>query len=159
MSRQNNRLLLLLLAAGAIYLLHLALQRNSTPHIARTTTTIPSQPHPNGHNFLGEHSGTGAKDRTKDSHKHGTGHLTDHPLRTTNLDIDFPDIQVDERGHVAYNPVAHATAHPIKLLMDRAKKQVAQLEDRLKSVHTLQDAVNDYERAWKMKPPKGFEVW
>lgn len=137
-----TRFLPLLAVLGLLYLAHLGLQRSrvSTPSSASTPRTESHQQafHP-----------PAAKEKTS---------LTDHPLRTTNLDLDYPNLKLNQRGHVEYNPSIHST-HPIQLLMERARKQVERLDDRISDTKSLKNSVDDYVNAWRMRPPKGFDKW
>jgi hypothetical protein len=49
--------------------------------------------------------------------------------------------------------------HPIEVLMKRAEEQYAAVQEKMRSVVTLADAVRDYEETWKMPPPGGFDKW
>jgi hypothetical protein len=63
----------------------------------------------------------------------------------------------DKRGLVTYEPTSKR--HPIELLIENAKIQAQQLQARINSIETLEDAVADYKDAYGMTPPKGFNQW
>lgn len=47
--------------------------------------------------------------------------------------------------------------HPIPALMERAKLRWRELNERQSK--TFKQAVAEYERRFKRKPPKGFDQW
>lgn len=81
-----------------------------------------------------------------------------HPLKSPNQDFHYDGVSVDEKGFMTFNPALH-DQHPVELLIERGRAQAKAIEDRIASVKTLEDAVADYEQAWGMKPPKGFDYW
>lgn len=177
MSRPNNRILAVVAFVATLYLFHLALRQpadssNSalssadatTSGNSKTSKTRTGRPEPIFHKIQKRPPASnvgGGSNNGHDSQSHMAAHgaLTDHPLRSTNLDIEFPNVDVNQRGHVLFDPTVHANKHPIRLLIERARKQVEQLDERIKGVKTLQDAVDDYKTTWGMKPPKGIDVW
>jgi len=67
-------------------------------------------------------------------------------------------VDVDSKGLTRFVP-GKTSRHPIELLIDRAKVQAAQQEARIREVVTLEDAVEEYEMGFGMKPSRGFELW
>lgn len=55
--------------------------------------------------------------------------------------------------------LSELTEHPITTLIGRAEKMAEVLEDKIKSIRTLDDAVSDYVERWGRQPPAGFEKW
>ena len=49
--------------------------------------------------------------------------------------------------------------HPIIELMERAKRLKREMDQTREMTKTLQGAVRDYEAAFGMRPPEGFEKW
>lgn len=49
--------------------------------------------------------------------------------------------------------------HPIDILIAQGKQRAAEVEAKIASIVSLEDAVRDYEQAFGMKPPRGFERW
>lgn len=66
-------------------------------------------------------------------------------------------IDVNSRGYLPLDP--KASKHPIEQLIDRAKEQAALIENRISSIQELGDSVEDYENAFTLPPPKGFDEW
>jgi len=167
----HGRLLALVALLVTVYLLHVALNQAQAPHSA----LLSAEQNQNSTNGDGDTYGLKRADRQRPffhkiqkrpiantDEQDSTDILAQkdtHPLRTANLDVEFPGVEVNARGHVLYDPTAHASVHPIRLLMQRARKQVEQLDARIKAVTGLQDVVDDYTAAWGMKPPKGIETW
>lgn len=54
---------------------------------------------------------------------------------------------------------ADVDTHPIAELIARGRRTAAEHEARKKAVDSLEKAVEDYERAFGMSPPEGFERW
>ncbi|KAL7423911.1 hypothetical protein Q5752_001496 [Cryptotrichosporon argae] len=78
-----------------------------------------------------------------------------HARQRSGGGLDNDDI--DERGWLAWDP--RASSHPIERLMARAKQQAAAVDASIGEVESLDDAVEEYERAFKMRPPPGFNKW
>jgi hypothetical protein len=68
-----------------------------------------------------------------------------------------PNLQIDVIGLSHWN--ASHDIHPIELLMKRGEWLHARQEAKINSIQTIEDAVFDYEEAYRMPPPKGFEHW
>lgn len=49
--------------------------------------------------------------------------------------------------------------HPIEGLVAEAEAKAKAIEKKNKDILYLRDAVRDYEQAYGMKPPRGFEKW
>jgi beta-1,2-xylosyltransferase len=49
--------------------------------------------------------------------------------------------------------------HPIEGLLADAEAKAKAIEKKNKDILYLRDAVKDYETAFGMKPPRGFEKW
>lgn len=49
--------------------------------------------------------------------------------------------------------------HPIIELMERAKRLKREMDQTREMTQTLEGAVRDYEAAFGMRPPEGFEKW
>lgn len=67
-------------------------------------------------------------------------------------------LEIDSRGLVTWTS-GTAAEHPIKRLIARGAKVAQEIESRRQEVQSLEDAVDDYERAHKMRPPIGFDSW
>ena len=67
------------------------------------------------------------------------------------------DVEIDPTGLTSFTP--GDKQHPIERLIARAKKQVAAMESHISEVQSVDDAADEYERVFGMKPPKGFERW
>jgi hypothetical protein len=86
-------------------------------------------------------------------HRLGEINLPEYPLlnysagvaRVAPLPEDVSDPEVD--------------THPIAELIARGRRTAAEHEARKKAVDSLEKAVQDYERAFGMSPPEGFERW
>ncbi|KAL1405284.1 hypothetical protein Q8F55_008911 [Vanrija albida] len=81
-----------------------------------------------------------------------------HPLATSNQEFDHPDVEVDAAGNFEFVPSKHKQ-HPIDILVARAKQHVRAIENRINAITDVADAAADYEREFKMKPPRGFDNW
>ena len=68
------------------------------------------------------------------------------------------ELDIDSRGLITFVP-GQTSRHPIELLIERANIQAAQQAARIREVRTLEDAVEEYEEGFGMKPPRGFERW
>jgi hypothetical protein len=165
MIRGNNRILLLLALVVTVYLVHLGLKRDTgsvVPKPGRGSRPLGRTGSRQGAQAaLGSKPGDHAPEVYVDAEAENAAarRAQTHPLKTSNLDVEFNGVELDERGHVVFDAHKHSAVHPIRLLMERAKKQVEQIDTRIKAVTSLQDAVDDYVRAWKMRPPKGFDKW
>lgn len=82
-----------------------------------------------------------------------------HPLQAfvDNLEVKFPEVKLDQRG--LFHVDSEQTRHPIELLMEKAKLQKEAQDERIARVLTPADAAAEYEAAYKMKPPFGFDKW
>ncbi|SCV72127.1 BQ2448_4821 [Microbotryum intermedium] len=60
-------------------------------------------------------------------------------------------------GDRAENTAAPSQPHPIHLLMDSAKRMWARKVERQSK--TLREAIEEYERRYNRRPPKGFADW
>ena len=49
--------------------------------------------------------------------------------------------------------------HPIKTLIKEAEEKAKAIEKKNKSIKYLRDAVADYETAFGVRPPRGFDEW
>ena len=49
--------------------------------------------------------------------------------------------------------------HPVRELMERAERLHAQQQEKIASISSLEDAVEDYREAFGMEPPRGFDTW
>lgn len=87
-----------------------------------------------------------------------THNQPEHPLKSPNQDFHYDGVSINEKGLMAFNPALH-DRHPVEILLERGRAQAKAIEERIASVKTLEDAVADYEKAWGMKPPKGFDHW
>jgi hypothetical protein len=56
-------------------------------------------------------------------------------------------------------PPTHTSEHPITTLIRRGKNKAEAMENKIQGIRFLRDAVKDYEDAFGMKPPRGFEKW
>lgn len=83
---------------------------------------------------------------------------THHPIQTLKEDFLSPDIAFDERGYLTYDPEKHGK-HPVELLIERGKRMVAAMEERINKISDIQAAVADYKAAYGMAPPRGFDAW
>ncbi|GMK56809.1 hypothetical protein CspeluHIS016_0306490 [Cutaneotrichosporon spelunceum] len=83
---------------------------------------------------------------------------THHPLQTLNGDLLPNDLEFDERGLFTYDPEKH-NEHPVELLIKRAKRMVAAIEERVAKIDSIEAAVADYKAAFGMVPPRGFDAW
>ncbi|SCV72268.1 BQ2448_4962 [Microbotryum intermedium] len=71
---------------------------------------------------------------------------------TLSSEIELPPARKDGRLLLKEGEV-----HPIPAMMARAKKQWKELKGRQSK--TFKEAVADYEKRYKRKPPKGFDKW
>ncbi|WVQ98701.1 hypothetical protein IAU59_005832 [Kwoniella sp. CBS 9459] len=67
-------------------------------------------------------------------------------------------LAIDHRGLTHYTPGSNKV-HPIEALIERGKEMAKELEKKIERVKTVEDSVDDYEEAFGMRPPKGFESW
>jgi hypothetical protein len=51
------------------------------------------------------------------------------------------------------------SVHPITTLIKEAERKAEQMDARVDSIQTFEDAVDDYRRAFGMEPPRGFKKW
>ena len=65
---------------------------------------------------------------------------------------------VDHRGLVATDPELRGK-HPIQSLIERGEVLARDIERKLRTIETLKDAVADYQKAFSMAPPRGFDDW
>jgi beta-1,2-xylosyltransferase len=72
--------------------------------------------------------------------------------------VSSDGVEIDSRGYINYVP-GKTLAHPLELLVERGKRLAAEQEAKIREVQTLEDAVDEYEREYGMKPPKGFDKW
>lgn len=72
--------------------------------------------------------------------------------------VSSDGVEIDSRGYINYVPGKTVT-HPLELLVERGKRLAAEQEAKIREVQTLEDAVDEYEREYGMKPPKGFDKW
>ena len=80
------------------------------------------------------------------------------PLSHRHPSLRLPDsVKIDSRGLVAYDP--RDQVHPIERLIERGRKLAEAMQMRIDTEDSLPDAVKDYERAYGMKPPRGFDKW
>ncbi|WVR05243.1 hypothetical protein IAU60_002255 [Kwoniella sp. DSM 27419] len=66
-------------------------------------------------------------------------------------------IRVDSRGLTYLGP--ESDAHPIEALIARGKELNDRLEARIAKIHSVEDSAKDYQRAFSLEPPRGFETW
>jgi hypothetical protein len=64
-----------------------------------------------------------------------------------------------ERVGLAKVDRSHLGMHPVRELMERAERLHAQQQQKIASIASLEDAVEDYREAFGMEPPRGFETW
>ncbi|RXK36431.1 hypothetical protein M231_06275 [Tremella mesenterica] len=67
------------------------------------------------------------------------------------------DVDIAPSGLTSFHP--GDTKHPIELLIERAKRQADSIDAQIEEVTSLEDSVDEYERGYGMKPPKGFDRW
>lgn len=72
--------------------------------------------------------------------------------------VSSDGVEIDSRGYINYVPGKTVT-HPLELLVERGKRLAAEQEAKIREVQTLEDAVDEYESEYGMKPPKGFDKW
>ncbi len=71
-------------------------------------------------------------------------------------------LPIDRKGLLNYDPQSpdwKRSKHPVELLIEKGKRDHQELEARLRGITELRDAVEDYEKGWGMRPPRGFEYW
>lgn len=49
--------------------------------------------------------------------------------------------------------------HPLTTLIKAAERKAAEVDARIQSIQSFEDAVDDYHRAFGMDPPRGFKKW
>lgn len=149
-----NRYLGLVLTIGIVFALHFLVFNPSAPNLR---LILPSGTRPsNDHDVTpGFRPGGGPPQAVSLGSKPTT---TQHPLETLNDDFLSPDIEFDERGIMAYDPELH-DKHPVELLVERGKRMAESIEARIAKVDTVAAAVDDYEQAYGMPPPRGFDSW
>ena len=67
-------------------------------------------------------------------------------------------IDTDSRGLMTFVQGKYSR-HPIELLIERAKLQAVQQDAMIRSVMTLDSAIHEYEKAFALRPPGGYERW
>jgi hypothetical protein len=87
------------------------------------------------------------------SHRFGEIDLPEYPLLNYSAGVArvMPMPEEDFQADV--------DTHPIAELIARGRRIAAEHEARKKAVDSLDKAVEDYERAFGMSPPEGFERW
>lgn len=65
----------------------------------------------------------------------------------------------DARLGLATVDKSRLTTHPVRALMERAEGLYEEQQKRIAAIETLEDAVEDYRRAFGMDPPRGFDTW
>jgi beta-1,2-xylosyltransferase len=61
-------------------------------------------------------------------------------------------------GHLLV-PSNYTGSHPITKLIQEAEAKAKAIEKKNKSIKYLRDAVADYETAFGVRPPRGFDEW
>lgn len=82
----------------------------------------------------------------------------------THVASAFPSLRraaltFDTRLGLAEVDEGKMTVHPIRELIERAHMLYEEQQRKIQSIRTLEDAVEDYKRAFKMDPPRGFDTW
>lgn len=152
-----NRYLGLVLTIGIVFALHFLLFNPSAPDLSviLPAGTLPSKDHDAPGAFK---PGGGPPQAVNLGGKPLPPTTTHHPLQTLNDDFVFPDIDYDERGIMTFDPANH-TKHPVELLIERGRRMAAAIEARAAKVNSIAAAVDDYEKAYGMPPPRGFDAW
>lgn len=68
-------------------------------------------------------------------------------------------IPIDSQGLISFTSTSGLKRHPVELLIEKGRKVHQEIEARIAGITELRDAVEDYEKSWGMKPPKGFDYW
>lgn len=145
-----------LLVGGAALLIALVLFLSSgSDHAAddgQRTYSAPARKRPSKQGKNSRLSSSGSSGSSGGAGgKYATGKSTPAPSYGDSLEID---------SHGLVTWVSGTTdEHPIKRLIARGAKVAQEIEGRRQEVQSLEDAVDDYERAFKMRPPIGFDSW
>ena len=67
-------------------------------------------------------------------------------------------ISIDERGLTAYVE-GKSKKHPIEALIERGRRLAKAQEAQIREVMSLSDSAEEYEKAFGLKPPKGYDAW
>jgi hypothetical protein len=125
-----NRPLILFLALAVLFVLHLGFSPSSSQPSYRPSSSSRRNTSPAKNTY----GSTGPKGVSSDG------------------------VAIDSRGYTNFVPGKTVT-HPLELLVERGKRLAAEQEAKIREVQTLEDAVDEYEREYGMKPPKGFDKW
>jgi hypothetical protein len=68
------------------------------------------------------------------------------------------NIRPNTYGHLVVSQ-DYTGPHPIEALLEEAEIKAEAIEHKNKGIKYLRDAVADYEKAFGMPPPRGFEKW
>nr|XP_019042714.1 hypothetical protein I302_08420 [Kwoniella bestiolae CBS 10118]OCF21644.1 hypothetical protein I302_08420 [Kwoniella bestiolae CBS 10118] len=68
---------------------------------------------------------------------------------------------VDHKGLTYWSnqDTTKSKIHPILSLIERGKELAEKQRQKISSIKTVEDAVDDYQDKFGMKPPKGFDYW
>jgi hypothetical protein len=69
-----------------------------------------------------------------------------------------PREKPNTHGHLVVSS-NYTGVHPIKKLIKEAEEKAKAIEKKNKSIKYLRDAVADYETAFGVRPPRGFDEW
>ena len=94
----------------------------------------------------------------------GTGWSSSHDgssaqhVMTPGQGAGTPREKPNTHGHLIVS-ANYTGVHPIKKLIKEAEEKAKAIEKKNKSIKYLRDAVADYETAFGVRPPRGFDEW
>ncbi|WRT67118.1 uncharacterized protein IL334_004084 [Kwoniella shivajii] len=69
-------------------------------------------------------------------------------------------LTIDHKGLIHWKEHEHNyESHPIGLLIERGKELARLQKDKIDRIRNLKDSYGDYQEAFGMNPPRGFDVW
>lgn len=72
--------------------------------------------------------------------------------------ISEDGLVIDVKGLTSYVE-GKSEKHPIELLIERGRRLAKLVESKEREIESVTDSADDYEKVFKVKPPKGFDTW